>query len=184
MDIVFVRHGQTVENSHGKYGSIDTPLSEKGRKQIEALKGALGDKTFKNIYVSPLKRTIETAEILGLDGLKEERIKEINFGIFEGKSYEEIYREYPLETSLWVKDYIGYKIPKGESLMDLYNRVSSFLEKVIKDDNDVLVITHEGVIRCALCWVFDNVEYFYKFKVNNGSITVVTVNEGYKYIEI
>lgn len=184
MDIVFVRHGQTVENSHGKYGSTDTPLSEKGREQISALKGALKDKTFRNIYLSPLKRTIETAEILGLDGLREERIKEINFGIFEGKSYQEINEEYPLETFLWVKDYIGYRIPEGESLMDLYNRVSAFLEEVIKNDTDVLVITHEGVIRCALCWVFDNVEYFYKFKVSNGRITVVTVNEGYKYIKI
>lgn len=184
MDVIFIRHGETSENKSGIYGSLDTSLSEKGKGQILKTKGILEDISFDEVYISPLKRTIETANILCLDGILEPRIEEINFGIFQGKTYEEIKRKYPQETYDWTNDYINYRIPDGESLMDLYKRTSKFLEGLVVEDKDILVITHEGVIKCALCWVFDNVEYFYRFKVCNGSITTISVNDGYKYIKI
>ncbi|WP_077369339.1 histidine phosphatase family protein [Anaerosalibacter sp. Marseille-P3206] len=184
MDVIFVRHGETLENKGRIYGSPDTSLSEKGKEQILNTKKIVESISFEKVYISPLKRTIETSKLLGLDGILEPRVKEINFGIFEGKTYEEIKREYPEETYAWTDDYINYRIPKGESLMDLYNRTSNFLEEVVGEDKDTIVVTHEGVIKCALCWVFDDIEYFYRFKVRNGSITTITINDGYKYIKL
>lgn len=183
MDVIFVRHGETEENKSGVYGSPDTSLSEVGREQICKTKKIVGNIAFDKVYISPLKRTIETSKLLGLRGILEPRIKEINFGIFEGKTYEEIKKDYPEETNAWTNDYINHRIPDGESLMDLYERTSNFLEGLVADDKDVLVITHEGVIKCALCWVFDNIEHFYRFKVDNGSITTITINDGYRYIK-
>jgi alpha-ribazole phosphatase len=183
MDIIFVRHGETLENRKGVYGTCDTPLSKKGQDEILQIKDLVYSLSFEKVYISPLKRAIETSRLLEVEGILDRRIKEIDFGIFEEKTYEEIKRLYPEETYAWIKDYINYRIPKGESLMDLYNRVSNFLKDIVAEDRDVLVITHEGFIRCALCWVFNNVEYFYRFKVDNGSITIVSIDEGYKYIK-
>jgi len=184
MDVIFVRHGETLENKGGIYGSPDTSLSNKGKEQILNAKKIVESISFDKVYISPLKRAIETSRILNLNGVLETRVKEINFGIFEGKTYEEIKREYPEEAYAWTNDYINYRIPKGESLMDLYKRTSNFLEEVVPEDKDIIVVTHEGIIKCALCWVFDNVEYFYRFKVGNGSITTITINDGYKYIKL
>jgi len=183
VDIIFIRHGETKENKRGVYGSSDTSLSQMGREQIFKAKEPIQSISFEKVYTSPLMRTMETAALLGLKGDLDKRIQEIDFGIFEGKTYEEIKRNYPEETYAWTNDYIYYRIPNGESLMDLYNRTSNFLEDIVSKDKNTLVITHEGVIRCALCWVFDNVEYFYRFKVNNGSLTTISVDEGYKYIK-
>ncbi|WP_416198968.1 MAG: Phosphoserine phosphatase 1 [Sporanaerobacter sp.] len=183
MDIIFIRHGETKENKRGVYGSFDTTLSQIGIEQILKAKELVQDISFERVYISPLKRTMETAELLGLKGDFDRRIQEINFGIFEGKTYEEIKRDYPEETYTWTNDYIYYRIPNGESLMDLYSRTANFLEDIVSKDKNALVITHEGVIRCALCWVFDNVEYFYRFKLDNGSLTTISIWEGYKYIK-
>lgn len=183
MDIIFVRHGETRENKKGVYGSLDTSLSQVGKKQILETKKQIEKLSFENIYISPLKRTVETAEILGVEGNFDERIKEINFGLFQGKTYEEIKKLYPEETTYWTKDYINYKMPEGESLLDLYNRTVDFLNDRIEEDKDILVVTHEGVIISALCWIFDNIEHFYRFKVKNGGITVIAVENNYKYIK-
>lgn len=183
MDIIFVRHGETLENKKGIYGSLDTSLSEKGKKQIVETKKQIKKLSFENIYISPLKRTIETSKILGVEGIFDERIKEIDFGLFRGKTYEEVKKLYPEEMVYWLKDHVRYKMPEGESLLDLYNRTVDFLNNRIEEDKDILVITHEGVIRCALCWIFDNIEHFYRFKIKNGGITIIAVENDYKYIK-
>ena len=136
----------------------------------------------KKVYYSPLKRAVDTLGCLGLKGKEDIRLREINFGIFTGKSFEEISKIYPEETKLWTKDIYNYRIPKGESLQDVYKRVSEFLEEVCKLDKNLLLVTHDSVIRLALCWVFDNPLYFYRFKIDEGSITTITISNGYKYI--
>jgi len=183
MDIIFVRHGSTEENRKKVYGSSDIHLSEKGKTEVLNIKNSVNNMSFGKVYISPLKRTMETSKILGVKGIHDDRIKEINFSIFGGKTYEEIKKIYPEEVSLWTKDYINYRIPGGESLKDIYERTKDFLENIISENKNVLVITHEGVIRCALCWVFDNMEYFYRFRADNGSITVISADDGYKYIK-
>ncbi len=185
MDIIFIRHGETKDNIKKIYSRKEASLSIKGQEEILTIKGKLNNKSFGKVYVSPLKRTKETLELLELEGIEDFRIEEYDFGIFAGKSYEEVTEIYPKETKLWIEDYINYKIPKGESFKEFYLRVIDFLEGIIESgEENILVITHEGVIKAALCWVFDNIEYFYKFKVNNGSIVTISVNDGYKYIKM
>ncbi len=185
MDIVFLRHGETEDNIKKVYSRKEAALSKKGRSEILRLKENIYSKSFRKIYVSPLKRTQETIELLELKGIEDSRIEEYNFGIFAGKSYEEIVNIYSNETKLWSEDYINYEIPEGESFKNFYLRVVDFLEEITKKEKEnILVITHEGVIKAALCWVFDNIQYFYKFKINNGSIITISINEGYKYIKV
>lgn len=168
MDIIFIRHGETEENIKKVYSRKEVSLSAKGKEEILKLKSNIRSLHFEKVYVSPLKRTKQTLELLGLKGIEDRRIQEYDFGIFAGKSYEDILKSYPEETNLWTTDHINYEIPKGESFKSFYFRVSDFLEEICKKENqNILVVTHEGVIRAALCWVFDNIEYFYKFNIGN-----------------
>lgn len=184
MNIFFLRHGKTTSNEKGVYGGFtDVKLSTEGIEQAKNIAEVLKGETFDEIYVSPLRRTCETCQISGYEGVFDDRLREINFGIFEELSYEEILEKYPTEAKLWEKDFLGYKIPQGESLLELYHRVSDFIDEISKHEGKVLVVTHEGVIRCALSYVFEKPEYFYRFKIANCKLTHIAIDNDYKYIK-
>lgn len=179
-----IRHGQTENNVNRIFSTKNTRLTEKGREQIKKTKTYVDTLSFDKVYVSPLCRAIETMKILGLEGKKEERIKEVDFGLFEGNTYEAIKEKYPDEVEQWNEDYINYVTPKGESIKLAYERVTSFLEEISQKDEDVVLVCHDGVTRIALSWVFDNVNCFFKFKVENGSVNIISIDEyGFKYIK-
>lgn len=183
MDIIMVRHGQSEDNIRMVMSNCNTKLTEKGIEQIKKAKENLKKYDFKNVYYSPLTRTDETNFHLGLEGIAEPRIGEIDFGIFTGFTYDGFTKIYPEESKQWVEDPYNYEIPKGESINTAYKRVEGFLEEVIEKDEDILLVTHEGIIRIICSWVFDNPKYFFKFKANNGSFSIISIVEGYKYIK-
>lgn len=184
MDIVFIRHGRTKANQKGIYGGhLDIPLSAEGIEEAEQLSKALQHKKFAKIYASPLRRAVQTAQLLGFTPEIDNRLCEMNFGIFEGLTYQDIVTKYPDETEKWNTDYLNYRIPKGESLMDVYNRVSQFLSEIPEEKDPFLIITHEGVIKCALCSILGSPEYFYRFKAEYCRFTQIAITEGYGYIK-
>lgn len=183
MDIIMIRHGETEDNLGRIFSRDNTRLTKKGRKQILNLSELLKEFRYEDIYYSPLTRTVESMEILGLDGIVEEKIREINFGVFTGKTFKEISNLYPMQAKKWIDDSINYRVPEGESVLDVYNRTQMFLEELVYKDINSLLICHDCVIRLALCWVFDNPDYFFKFKVDNGSINVISIEDNYKYIK-
>ncbi|WP_236911548.1 histidine phosphatase family protein [Clostridium sp. Cult1] len=184
MDIILIRHGQTEDNVDRIFSTKDTRLTDKGKEQIRKTKTFVDTLAYDKVYVSPLYRAIQTMEILGLDGEVEERIKEVDFGLFEGNTYEEIKDKFPKEAKIWDEDYINYVTPKGESIKMAYERVTSFLEEISKKEENVVLVCHDGVTRIALSWVFDNLDYFFKFKIENGSVNIISIDEyGFKYIE-
>ena len=183
MDIIMIRHGETEDNVKKVFSRTDTGLTKEGIEQTKEIKKNLEKLSYDKIYYSPLIRIAETLKILELEGVSETRIREIDFGIFAGKSFEEISRIYPNECKSWMEDMNNYTIPEGESLINLYSRVKEYLEEVSKKDENILLITHEGIIRSVLCWVFDDINYFSKFKIGNGSVNIVSIEDGFKYIK-
>lgn len=184
MDIVFVRHGKTQLNDLGCFiGNTDCDISVEGLRQAEKVKGFLDKFSFDGIYVSPLKRTIQTANILSKKYILDDRLREMNFGVFEGLNYEEIKQKYPDYLRLWNEDYENYRIPNGESLQDLFDRVEDFIKDVKRKHKRVLVVTHGGVIRCALSLIFSSREFFYKFKIDPGSVSIVEYDGHYGFIK-
>ena len=179
-----IRHGETDDNVKKIYGRKNTALNKRGLGQVMDLKKTVEAFKEKKIYISPLERTVETSRILGLNGEIVKNIGEIDFGIFEGKTYLEIKRDYPKETQAWVEDYMNYQIPKGESLKAVYLRLIGFIEERLKDDEDIVLVSHEGVIRLLFSWVFDDPNLFFKFKIDNASVSRITVEDGYKYISL
>lgn len=178
-----IRHGESYDNINKVYGSDETQLSQRGIEQIKIAKENLKKFSYDKVYYSPLVRTTETLKHLNLRGTDDIRIRELNFGVFAGKNHKEVEEKFPKEFKMWNEDIFRYSIPKGESLLENYERVKEFLKEIIIKDEDVLLVTHAGVIRLIFSWVFDNPEYFFKFKVTNGSINVVSIEDDYKFIK-
>ncbi|HZK58104.1 MAG TPA: histidine phosphatase family protein, partial [Clostridia bacterium] len=101
MDIIMIRHGKTEDNTTRTFSRDDTVLSKQGREQVERTKELLKSYRFKNVYYSPLARAEETLDILELQGISDSRIKEMNFGIFTGHTYNQLLGKYLKEIRLW-----------------------------------------------------------------------------------
>lgn len=184
MEIVFLRHGKTELNKKSCYlGSTDDGLSEEGMEEIRAIKDKLKVFDFDKVYTSPLKRAVQSCEILYKNYVIDNRVREINFGLFDGLTNLEVQNRYPREYSNWIEDYINYKIPNGESLKELFDRTEEFINDISSKYKRVLVVTHGGVIRCALSLAFDSRDFFYKFQVDHGSVNILSIEEGFKYIK-
>ena len=126
MDIILIRHGQTEDNVGRIFSTKDTSLTAEGREQIRRTKTILDTLSFDRVYVSPLLRAIQTMEILGSKGQVEERIREVDFGLFEGNTLKEIENKYPRQLKEWNEDLLNYITPQGESIKMAYERVTSF----------------------------------------------------------
>lgn len=183
MDIIMIRHGESEDNVEKIFSRDTTSLTETGIGEILKTKNLLDKYNYQTVYFSPLKRTVESLQHLGLEGKEELRIREINFGIFTGKTFKEISDLFPVETKAWLDDTNNYLIPEGESLLNVYERVGNFLQELIMKGENALLVTHDCVIRLALCWVFDKPEYFFKFKVDNGSINIISIDDNFKFIK-
>lgn len=176
-----MRHGETLWNRNFLYqGQKDIPLNEKGRQQAARLSQVLKRETFDAVYSSDLERALETAKIIaaphGLPVISTKDMRELSFGEWEGHSYQELEEKYPEEFHRWRCNPSENRPPGGESLKDLVERVSSFVKLAAKNhpDGNILIVTHAGPIRVILTAVLGlDFRYFWKFKISNGSITVL-----------
>lgn len=184
MNIVFIRHGRTILNEKKVYGGIlDEEMSTKGIIEIKNIKKYIENLEFDEVYTSPLKRAVQSTKLL-IDNYKvDSMLSEMNFGMFEGLSYSEIEKNYPKESKAWAENTLNYKIPKGENLMDVFNRTKAFIEHMSSKKGNILAVTHGGVISCALSLVFGEYDYFYKFKVMHGTASIISIEDGYMYIK-
>lgn len=178
-----IRHGETEDNKAQVFSRYETILSEKGKREIEAAREKIKDYDFDQVYYSPLIRTEESLKHLGLEGIPEKRIREYDFGVFAGLTAKEIEEKFPEDYREWMSNPEDFVVEGGESLSIVYKRVVEFLEELVEKDEDVLLVAHGGVIRLAFCWVFDNIDYFLRFKVDNGSINIISIDDGFKFIK-
>lgn len=147
--IYIVRHGQTEYNVVGRYGGrIDVPLNENGINQAYELRDILKNIKFDFVFSSPLKRALETAEIIcNNDIIKDDRLIERNNGDLEGKLKTEI-DEFPDFND---PNETRYNI---ENIVDFRNRIYDFFNEIKNQyrGKDVLVVTHAGVGIYARCF--------------------------------
>ena len=156
--IYIVRHGQTEWNVLGKVqGKQDICLNEKGREQALLTKKYLDNKEIDLIIVSPLKRALETAEIINKDRnipmIVDNRIKERDFGEFEGQEFT------LLDTKPFWDYYINEEYKEAESVQEFFKRVYDFLDDIIikYKDKNVLIVAHGGVSLPVHCYFNKNI---------------------------
>ena len=162
MYIYFARHGQTQWNKDNRVcGRTDLLLTEKGKEQAKKLAQNLSLEKIDVIISSPLKRAVQTseivAEILDCEILIDDRLIEQNYGIYESVDRKDA-------GFLNNKRNFAYRYPDGESMMQVAARVYPLLEEVREkySDKNVLLICHGGVCRVLKTYFQDmtNEEYF------------------------
>ena len=149
MEIYLVRHTSVDIPAGYAYGQTDVPLRPSFKDEAEAVKKNLSGHTFDKVWSSPLTRCTRLAAYCGYpDAEKEDRIKEISFGEWEMKSWDELSSDPRSEA--WFNDWINVPAPSGESLQDQYTRVSHFLNEIRESDlQKVCIFAHGGVLTCA-----------------------------------
>lgn len=157
--IFFSRHGESMYNVAGKIGG-DSVLSERGRMYAQNLNEFIHDQpeidAGLKLWSSTLKRTIETASyIKGFKPLHWRALSEIEVGVCDGMTYLEVEQEYPDEFRARKKDKLRYRYPRGESYLDLIQRLEPVIFALEKATSPILVIGHRAVIRCLYAYFVD-----------------------------
>lgn len=187
MKIYLIRHGETEENlKKSYYGDIDCTLTAKGRAQGEKLRLFLEKVSFDKVFSSEKKRAKETLELIYKGKYEEDkRLNERSFGIFEGLTYKDLENQFKEELVSWNEDWINYSMERGESFKVFYNRVQGFMEELIKQDIEkVLISTHGGVIRAIYTYIFnEKEEVYWRFASRNGDLSIINYEDGYFYID-
>lgn len=154
--LILVRHGETDWNRERRWqGHADTPMNETGRKQARALARTLTGAPIAAVYSSDLRRAHETAEIVAaahqLPVSVDRRLREIDFGEWEGLTTEEIHERFPEYAAAWPPD-DGRPFPGGETYAAMGERVVEALAEIAHrhPDGDVVVVLHGGPIRGVL----------------------------------
>ncbi|XP_039222004.1 6-phosphofructo-2-kinase/fructose-2,6-bisphosphatase 1 isoform X4 [Crotalus tigris] len=153
--IYLSRHGESELNLRGCIGG-DSGLSERGKQYASALANFIRSQYIRDlkVWTSHMKRTIQTAEALHVPYEQWKALNEIDAGVCEEMTYEEIQASYPQEFALRDQDKYRYRYPKGESYEDLVQRLEPVIMELERQEN-VLVICHQAVMRCLLAYFLD-----------------------------
>lgn len=177
-----LRHGEPVGGR--KYrGQIDDPLSEKGWAQMHATVGESAPWT--RIVSSPLARCRAFAETLadrhGLPLALDERLMEVGFGAWEGKSAAEIEQDAPGSLARFKRDPVNARPEGSEPLADFHARVATALDDLLARHagQHVLLVGHAGVVRMAFAWALRvPLEHAYRIEVASAGLTRLRIDDG------
>ncbi|XP_075236971.1 6-phosphofructo-2-kinase/fructose-2,6-biphosphatase isoform X4 [Lycorma delicatula] len=153
--IYLTRHGESVHNLEGKIGG-DSELSSRGKQYAKALAVYIKqqDITGLRVWTSWLQRTIQTVHNVPAPQERWKALNEIDAGICEEMTYEEIAEKYPQDFAARDQAKFTYRYPRGESYEDLVARLEPVIMELERQGN-VLVVSHQAVLRCLLAYFLD-----------------------------
>ncbi len=180
--LLLLRHGATAPNSERRFiGSTDHSLSSLGRRQLARTARWLRRYNPERCFCSPMRRCLETAgAVLAGSRLQPEilpDLREIDFGAWEGKTFEEIQAASPAGIPRWAKFDPAFCFPGGERLADFRSRVKRAAEQISSTPQaSVVVVTHGGVIRLLICHFLGlHLRKYVLFEPGPGSLTVMNL---------
>lgn len=165
--VVLIRHGQTAWNREVRFrGRADLPLDDFGWKQAEATGRYLRARwPVDVVYASPMQRAMQTAQAIatmaamaeahGLNAQSFDGLLDIDFGEWQGRTPDEVEEDYPKLLKAWFEAPHTVRVPGGESLDHVRDRVVSGLDRVIErhPGQTVAMVGHTVVNRVLLCAV-------------------------------
>jgi broad specificity phosphatase PhoE len=155
--LLLVRHGRIGDRYEGRFvGSTDVPLAADSTTEIEALARHPSLQRPNKCICSPLKRARQTAEILaeamGLTIEVNPDLREVDFGQWEGLTFEEIAASEPESVDRWASWEDDFSFPEGEALCHFFDRVKKSADMIAADSaQTILSVSHGGVIRAMIC---------------------------------
>ncbi|KAM3229014.1 hypothetical protein ACQJBY_060130 [Aegilops geniculata] len=157
--ILLTRHGESLDNVGGRIGG-DSSLSEVGevysRKLASFVEKRLKSERTASIWTSTLQRTILTAQpIIGFPKIQWRALDEINAGVCDGMTYDEVKKNKPEEYESRRKDKLRYRYPRGESYLDVIQRLEPVIIELERQRAPVVVIAHQAVLRSLYAYFAD-----------------------------
>jgi probable phosphoglycerate mutase len=143
-EVVLVRHGETEWSRTGRHtGRTDIPLTQRGRREAQAVGAGLRDRQFALVLTSPLERAAETCRLAGFGGraVQRDELMEWDYGAYEGRKTVDIRKERPGWT-LWRDG-----VPDGETAAQVGARVDRVIAELRSIDGDVLLFAHGHLLR-------------------------------------
>jgi alpha-ribazole phosphatase len=155
--IYLIRHGEIVGSGEFRYnGQADVPLTPKGLDQYRALAERLKNAPISACYSSDLSRCMDGADILCADReirpVPMPELRELSFGEWEGLTWAELEEKFPDQWQTRMNDFVGYRAPGGECLLDLRDRAIPAITKIVSchRGEEVFVVAHGGANRIIL----------------------------------
>jgi broad specificity phosphatase PhoE len=135
----------------------DQPISAKGRAEARNLCSYFTEKSIATIYVSEYVRTRQTIEYVA-QNLKllptvDHRLNEIDNGVIEGLTAQQISQKFPAVWKAFRERDRDFRFPEGENGEEAQQRIQSFFEEEQKNQEDILLVSHDGWIRLLVCYL-------------------------------
>ncbi len=199
-ELYWIRHGEVEEKYHFTFGgTIDMNLSPTGARQAEQTAEYLKELNVDRIYCSPMKRARQTlAPIMerskavlerGIPHEIVDQIREIDFGIWTGKSWKQVYEDHGVSHD-WMDALESGSVEGAEKMGDFERRVRSGIEQILKESHGktAVIVCHGGVIRMALSILMEGhglpVRATSGLEVEYASVTRVHVTEHNNTVEL
>ncbi len=187
-----MRHGETEWNRAKRFqGQLDSPLSPQGLRQVQALSEQLQSVDFAAIYASDLPRAHQTAcMIAGTQSsaiVTDRRLRERNYGVFEGLTLAEVQEKYPAVYQQYRQAPFEAHIPGAETVLAFTNRVYDCLNELAGQhaQRRFLVVTHGGVIARFLRVVLSiPLNMPRRFRVSNATLNIFTHHQHHWRLEV
>jgi broad specificity phosphatase PhoE len=184
-DVYLLRHGETQWNADGnRYcGRTDIPLTKKGIAQAESVRDQLKAISFDAVYSSPLQRSLVTAQIAcgGREQvITDQRLIEVDFGNWEGKTRAEFIEENASVWNSWCDFPDQTKAGEtGETAMEVITRLDNFYESVLEEHSsgNILVTGHNGTNRLYVAWKLGMpLKNYRRIVQENSSVTLFSLD--------
>ena len=184
--LLLIRHGQTTWNAERRIqGHQDSPLSEEGLRQAEAIAGRLSIVRLDAIYTSDLARACRTAEAINVHHRLPLRtlvsLREANLGRWEGRTVADLEKD-AVEAdllALWRTDSATNRPPGGERLEELQARAVAAVQRIVEAHpaGTIAVVTHGGVVKAVVSWALGlPIDRQRRFVVGNASLTRLSID--------
>ena len=187
--LILVRHGESEWNRAGRIqGQVNSPLTDLGISQARAISDYLSG-IFLNqeleIYSSPLKRAIQTAEIIakGIDHLSseviiEERLNDFNLGEISGTyGWDKVAKIFPEQAQLRLQDPMRFHPSGGESGAEFEARLRSLMEELMGDDKTKLFVSH-GIVNKFIRGIYKNISGKEMINLGESQNTIYCLEHG------
>ena len=190
--LILVRHGETEWNKKLKFqGNKDIPLNQVGKKQANKLAARLANEKIDAIYSSDLDRAHQTAQMIAeehdLEVESYPQLQEIDFGVWEGLTFEQIQAQYPQQFNAWEKNPEKNNPAQGENLTDVKNRVFKVIEDILEEQQDktVLVAAHGGVNRVIISNLLEiPLSKCWRLQQDNTAVNIINIYQSEIILEL
>jgi broad specificity phosphatase PhoE len=175
--IYLTRHGESLYNIENRIGG-NPDLSDKGYDYANKLSKYINNLDDNiNILTSKMTRTINTSTEIKFNKIRYDCLNEINAGICENMTYDEVSQKFPNEFSKRNADKLNYKYPEGESYRDLINRVQPILDIINNSNDTILIIAHQAILRVIYGKILNmKQEYYPNIPIPLHALTEININ--------